>query len=152
MSYRPNPMSSIRTTRDGVREHQRTVVSTMPMSALPLPNTKAPATPPGYPVGMPVVPGPQLCDECGTILVRGPEPIDPDEGLEDEEVGEHYRLVDWCPNLDCPSNHALSRVGLRQVGANQYVCTVCGLELSGPPKQYLGHHLTHRAPSVPDQP
>ena len=81
----------------------------------------------------------------------GPEPIDPDEDLEYEVAGEHYRLVDWCPNLECPSNHALSRLGLRQVGANQYVCTACGVELSGPPKHYLGH-LTHRASNVPDRP
>jgi hypothetical protein len=49
--------------------------------------------------------------------------------------------VDWCPNLDCPSNHALP--GLVRVGVNLYVCSVCGEELSGPFSAYGGHRNLH---------
>jgi hypothetical protein len=77
-----------------------------------------------YPLGMPLVQGPHPCDECGTILVTGPGPIDRDEALEDDEAGEHYRFADRCPNLECPSNHVLSRMGLRKVGGTS-MCARC---------------------------
>jgi DNA-directed RNA polymerase subunit RPC12/RpoP len=90
---------------------------------------------------MPPVQGPQPCAECGTILVKGPEPLDPDANAADWETGQRYQLVEWCPNLDCPSNHVLK--GLRQVGANRYLCTTCGEEIGGSSKNYLGHRRTH---------
>lgn len=96
--------------------------------------------------------GPQPCETCGTTLVLGPEPIDPDKDLEMSERGERFLLVEWCPNLACPSQDVLSHKGLRQVGANQYLCTVCGVSVSGPSSEYLRHHITHRSPQwVADQ-
>ena len=76
-------------------------------------------------------------------MVLGPEPIDLDRDLEMSEPGDLFMLVEWCPNLACPSQDALSHKGLRQVGANQYLCTVCRSTVSGPSSEYLRHHLTH---------
>ena len=92
------------------------------------------------------VEGPQLCETCGTTLVLGPEPIDPDQNPEGSETGQRFHLVEWCPNLACPSQDVLSHKGLRQVSVNQYLCTVCETSVSGPSSQYLRHQMTHRSP------
>jgi hypothetical protein len=97
---------------------------------------------------MPHVNAPQQCETCGTTLVLGPEPIDPDMDTEVSETGERFVLVEWCPNLACPSQDVLSHKGLRQVGANQYLCTVCGTSVSGPSGEYLRHHMAHGPPQM----
>ncbi len=63
------------------------------------------------------------------------EPIE-DFAEPDEPGGPREVPVHWCPNLDCPSNHALR--GLVRVGVNLYVCEVCGEQLSGPFSTYGG--------------
>lgn len=83
----------------------------------------------------------QPCDECGTILEVGPEPNSPQDDLEAWEAGEAEIRVEWCPNLDCPSNHVLP--GLTRVGVNGYVCAVCGKVLTGPMSQIFAHRRTH---------
>lgn len=70
--------------------------------------------------------------------------MEPIEDFEepDEPGGAREVAVDWCPNLDCPSNHALP--GLVRVGVNLYVFEVCGEDLSGPFSAYGGHRNLHR--------
>jgi hypothetical protein len=94
-----------------------------------------PGVPPGYPHEV------QPCDECGTILESGTEPNSPQDDLEAWQEGQTEIGVDWCPNLDCPSNHVLS--SLTRGGMNRYVCTVCGTELTGPMSRIFGHRRTH---------
>jgi hypothetical protein len=64
------------------------------------------------------------------------------------DTGERFMLVEWCPNLACPSQGVLSHKGLRQVGANQFLCTICGASVSGPSSEYLSHHMAHRSPQI----
>ena len=47
------------------------------------------------------------------------EPIE-DSEEPDEPGGAREVAVHWCPNHDCPSNHALP--GLVRVGVHLYVC------------------------------
>ena len=81
------------------------------------------------------------CEDCGTELVAGPEPFD--LAGEDPDVVASGETVysDWCPNLDCLSNHVIP--GLTRVGVRRYVCSVCSLELTGPISQIFAHRRTH---------
>ena len=58
------------------------------------------------------------------------------------ERGQTEVAVDWCPNLDCPSNRVLR--GLTRVGVSTYVCTACGTELSGPMSEIFDHRRIHQ--------
>lgn len=80
--------------------------------------------------------GDRPCDDCGTPLETGLEPVSPDD--EDCEPGRTHISVDWCPDPDCPSNHALR--GLTRLGPNLYVCAVCAAELSGPMRTVVFDH------------
>lgn len=84
---------------------------------------------------------PQPCEECGTPLESGVEPNSPQDDVEAWQAGETEIGVDWCRNLDCPSNHVLK--GLTRLGLNRYVCTVCGIELTGPMSAIFAHARTH---------
>jgi len=55
------------------------------------------------------------CEDCGTVLLVGME-----------LSGD---AVDWCPNLQCPSNGAIP--GLRRIGISSYRCLTCSEEFSG---------------------
>lgn len=64
---------------------------------------------------------------------------------EDSDVVASGETVysDWCPNLDCLSNHVipgLTRIGVRRY---RYICSVCSLELTGPISQVFAHRRTH---------
>lgn len=83
----------------------------------------------------------QPCDDCGTTLRSGSEPNSPRDDYDAWQAGETTIRVDWCPNLDCPSNHALP--GLTRVNLNHYICTACGADLSGPMSQIFDHRRTH---------
>ncbi len=57
------------------------------------------------------------------------------------QAGETEMGSEWCPNLECPSNHVLK--GLTRVGVNHYVCTVCAASLTGPMSSVFSHRRTH---------
>lgn len=81
------------------------------------------------------------CEDCGTLLLVGLEPIDASDDPELLEAGELMVGTDWCPNLGCTSNHVTR--GLTRVGVNRYVCTVCATELTGPISTIFDHRRTH---------
>ena len=71
----------------------------------------------------------RACEECGNAQQSGVQFVhDSSEGVR----------VDWCPNLDCPSNTALR--GLLRTGPRTYKCLAC----SGVVEAYLGDVLGHR--------
>ena len=81
------------------------------------------------------------CEDCGTELVAGPVPTD--LAAEDPDVLASGETVysDWCPNLDCLSNHVIP--GLTRVGVRRYICSVCSMELTGPTSQIFAHRRTN---------
>lgn len=92
------------------------------------------------------------CEDCGEVVVAGLEPIDPTLSdryevatgvtvVGSDHVDILVQQVEWCTNLDCPSNHLPP--GLHRVGVNRYVCNVCGDVLTGPIGTILAHRRTH---------
>lgn len=81
------------------------------------------------------------CEDCGGLVVVGQEPVtaETEPGL----VASGVWTVgsEWCTNLDCTSNHALS--GLTRVGVNDYLCAVCGQALHTPISQVVAHRRSH---------
>ncbi|GHJ60469.1 hypothetical protein NOK12_29870 [Nocardioides sp. OK12] len=84
------------------------------------------------------------CEACGSQVVSGLEPVGPErydsDGLPTDEGGCFDR-VEWCTNLDCPSNRCLE--GLHRVGVNDYVCLECGETLRTPTAGVFAHRRRH---------
>lgn len=76
-----------------------------------------------------MVEGERGCEECGSVLQVGVELLHGSA----ESVG-----VDWCPNLQCPSNAALR--GFLRVGVRSYRCLVCDAVIEA----YIDDVVTHR--------
>jgi hypothetical protein len=81
------------------------------------------------------------CEDCGGMVIVGPEPLGHDDNWDGLLSGQTEQLVDFCTNLDCPSNHALR--GLTRVEVNRYICIACGVELKGPMSSVFAHRRTH---------
>lgn len=75
----------------------------------------------------------QRCDECGTVLVSGEEKATESPGAV---------AVDWCPNLDCPSNRAFK--GFLRVSPYQYRCAICGAVVDAYMDRVRAHRAGHR--------
>ena len=81
------------------------------------------------------------CEDCGGVVVAGLEPIADTDDLELTATGVSVVGSEWCTNLDCPSNHAVT--GLWRVGVNDYTCKACGEALRTPMSEVFAHRRTH---------
>lgn len=69
------------------------------------------------------------CEDCGSALEVGREPISEASEPELWANGERSVSSDWCPNLDCPSNNLLR--DFRRVGVAMWQCKTCDDQLLG---------------------
>jgi hypothetical protein len=81
------------------------------------------------------------CEDCGAVVIYGREPIAPGDEPELDAAGVSVVGSEWCTNLDFPSNHV--QRGLRRVGLNDYICTVCGEALRTPMSAVIAHRSMH---------
>lgn len=70
------------------------------------------------------------CEDCGSPIVRG-----------EEAMRGKVELVDWCINLDCPSN-ALP-TGLHRIGVLDYTCDTCGAVITSGAEEAIAHLRQH---------
>ena len=75
------------------------------------------------------------------MVVAGLEPIADTDDPELTATGVSLVGSEWCTNLDCPSNHAVT--SLWRVGVNDYTCKVCGEALHTPMREVFAHRRTH---------
>lgn len=86
-------------------------------------------------------PSSRPCEDCGGVVVAGLEPITAADDPELTATGVTVVGSEWCTNLDCASNHAVS--GLGRVGVNDYTCKACGEALRTPMSDVFAHRRTH---------
>jgi hypothetical protein len=80
------------------------------------------------------------CEECGTALLIAERSL-PGDGALPEGESSSVERVDWCPNLECPSNNVVS--GVRQIAPFSFKCAHCDQVLGslGEARRHVGGHL-----------